>query len=107
MAHAPWHLRHIRGLLYVAFAISAVGVAMVAGMDDPKTPWVGARQLFGLWALGLLLTAMLIGPLTSVLRPFPLRANLIIGRRAIGRAQVRRQPGRVEQVSAGTLGRHP
>ena len=84
MAHPPWHLRHIRAFLYVAFVISAVGVAMVGGMDDPQRPWVPARQLFGLWALGLLLTAMLIGPLTSVLRPFPLRGHLVLGRRAIG-----------------------
>jgi len=84
MAHTPWHLRHIRALLYVAFVICAVGVAMVGGMDNPEKPWVPARQLFGLWALGLLLTAMLIGPLTSVLRPFPLRGHLVLGRRAIG-----------------------
>ena len=64
--------------------MSAVGVAAVCAMDDPKTPWIGARQLFGLWALGLLLTSMLIGPLTSVFRPFPFLGHLILGRRAIG-----------------------
>ncbi|MEO8499979.1 MAG: ferric reductase-like transmembrane domain-containing protein, partial [Vicinamibacteria bacterium] len=84
MSHPLWHLRHVRAIMYVAFTLSAIGVAVVCAMDDPKTPWVGARQLFGLWALGLLITAMLIGPLTSVLRPFPLRAHLVLGRRAIG-----------------------
>jgi DMSO/TMAO reductase YedYZ heme-binding membrane subunit len=84
MHHAPWHLRHVRSLLYAAFTISAVGVAVVCAMDDPETPWIGARQLYGLWALGLLLTSMLIGPLTSVFRPFPFRGHLILGRRAIG-----------------------
>ena len=76
MHHAPWRLRHIRPLPYAAFALSAAGVAVVSVADDPKTPWIGARRLFGLWALGLLITSMLIGPLTSVFRPLPLRAYL-------------------------------
>ena len=84
MNRAAWHLRHIRAILYVAFALSAVGVGVACAMDDPKTPWVGGRQLYGLWALGLLITSMLIGPLTSVLKPIPLRAHLVLGRRAIG-----------------------
>jgi sulfoxide reductase heme-binding subunit YedZ len=84
MHHAPWHLRHIRPLLYAAFTLSAVGVAVVCAMDDPEKPWIGARQLFGLWALGLLLASMLIGPLTAVFRPFPFRGHLVLGRRAIG-----------------------
>lgn len=84
MHRAPWHLRHIRALLYAAFALSAIGVAVVCAMDDLAKPWIGARQLFGLWALALLLTSMLIGPLTSVFRPFPLRGHLVLGRRAIG-----------------------
>lgn len=84
MSRVPWHLRHFRPILYAAFVVSAVGVAAVCAMDDPKTPWIGARQLFGLWALGLLLTSMLIGPLTSVFRPFPFLGHLILGRRAIG-----------------------
>lgn len=84
MHHAPWHLRHVRPLLYGAFTLSAIGVAVVCAMDDPETPWIGARQLFGLWALGLLLASMLIGPLTAVFRPFPFRGHLVLGRRAIG-----------------------
>ncbi|MBX7185903.1 MAG: ferric reductase-like transmembrane domain-containing protein [Vicinamibacteria bacterium] len=84
MSRVPWHLRHFRAILYAAFTVSAIGVAAVCGMDDPKTPWIGARQLFGLWALGLLLTSMLIGPLTSVFRPFPFLGHLILGRRAVG-----------------------
>jgi sulfoxide reductase heme-binding subunit YedZ len=84
MHHAPWHLRHVRALLYAAFTLSGVGVAVVCAMDDPEKPWIGARQLFGLWALGLLLASMLIGPLTSVFRPFPFRGHLVLGRRAIG-----------------------
>lgn len=84
MHHAPWHLRHVRPLLYAGFALSAVGIAGVCAMDDPDKPWIGARQLFGLWALGLLLASMLIGPLTAVFRPFPFRGHLVLGRRAIG-----------------------
>jgi len=84
MHHAPWHLRHIRSLLYAGFTLSAVGVGVVCAMDDPEKPWIGARQLYGLWALGLLLASMLIGPLTTVFRPFPFRGHLILGRRAIG-----------------------
>lgn len=84
MHHAPWHLRHVRPLLYAAFILSAVGVGVVCAMDDPEKPWIGARQLFGLWALGLLLASMLIGPLTAVFRPFPFRGHLVLGRRAIG-----------------------
>jgi sulfoxide reductase heme-binding subunit YedZ len=84
MHHASWHLRHIRKILYVAFSVAAIGVGVVCAMDDPKTPWIGARQLYGLWALGLLLASMLIGPLTAIFRPFPLRGHLILGRRAIG-----------------------
>jgi len=84
MHHAPWHLRHVRPILYAAFTLAAVGVGVVCAMDDPEKPWIGARQLFGLWALGLLLASMLIGPLTSVFRPFPFRGHLVLGRRAIG-----------------------
>jgi DMSO/TMAO reductase YedYZ heme-binding membrane subunit len=80
----PWHLRRIRALLYAAFAMSALGVIVVCAMDDPAKPWIGARQLLGLWALGLLIASMLIGPLTSTLRPFPLRGHLVLGRRAMG-----------------------
>ncbi|MEO5762607.1 MAG: ferric reductase-like transmembrane domain-containing protein [Vicinamibacteria bacterium] len=84
MTRPSWLLRHIRAVLYVGLALSAVGVAVVCAVDDPETPWIGGRQLFGLWALSLLITSMLIGPLTSVLRPFPFRAYLVLGRRAIG-----------------------
>lgn len=84
MSRVPWHLRHFRVVLYVVFAASAIGVGAVCAMEDPKTPWIGGRQLFGLWALGLLLTSMIIGPLTYVFRPFPFLGHLILGRRAIG-----------------------
>lgn len=84
MHHAPWHLRHVRALLYAAFTLTALGIAVTCAMDDPKTPWIGARQLYGLWALGLLLASMLIGPLTAIFRPFPFRGHLVLGRRAIG-----------------------
>ena len=66
MHHAPWHLRHVRALLYAASVLSAVGVVVACALDDPVKPWIGARQLLGLWALGLLLASMLIGPLTAV-----------------------------------------
>ena len=45
---------------------------------------IGLRQLFGLWALGFLLAAMFIGPLTTVLPWIPLKAHLILARRAVG-----------------------
>lgn len=84
MHHAPWHLRHVRALLYAASVLSAVGVVVACALDDPVKPWIGARQLLGLWALGLLLASMLVGPLTAVFRPFPFRGHLVLGRRALG-----------------------
>ncbi|HEY6333826.1 MAG TPA: ferric reductase-like transmembrane domain-containing protein [Blastocatellia bacterium] len=45
---------------------------------------MNARELYGLWALALLLTAMVIGPLIFVLPWLPLRGELAIARRALG-----------------------
>ena len=59
---------------------------MACRMDEENWTalWVGMRQLFGLWALGFLLAAMMVGPLTSVLPRLPLKAHLLFARRAIG-----------------------
>src|SRR5204862_3121990 len=45
---------------------------------------VDARQLYGLWALGLLLAALLLGPLTAGWPRLPLRSPLRYARRAVG-----------------------
>jgi DMSO/TMAO reductase YedYZ heme-binding membrane subunit len=46
--------------------------------------WVGARELYGLWALGLLIAAMITGPLVFVVPWLPLKGHLMIARRAFG-----------------------
>ncbi|HWE96513.1 MAG TPA: ferric reductase-like transmembrane domain-containing protein [Tepidisphaeraceae bacterium] len=66
--------------------IAAVAITVSAkwGVSDLRQVLVAARQLYGLWALALLLTSMLLGPLTSVLPWMPFKPSLIYGRRAIG-----------------------
>ena len=82
----PWHMRHARPIVYAAGAAAMAAVAVVAWTDsaDPGVRLVTARQLFGLWALGLVLASMLVGPLTAVLPWFPLRPTLMYARRAVG-----------------------
>lgn len=82
----PWHLRLTRGMVYVCAILALDGMAVSCRMDaaSPAEAWIAARQLFGLWALGLLLAAMLIGPLTFILPWLPLRAHLALARRAVG-----------------------
>lgn len=82
----PWHLRHVRPLVYSALAIAAIGIAYVSVSDarDAIAAWVAARELYGLWALGLMLAAMAPGPLIFVLPWLPLRAHLMLARRALG-----------------------
>jgi len=81
-----WHFRFARVIIYIGAVVAAVVVAVVSVMDAPDAgqALVGARQLYGLWALGLMLAAMLIGPLTSVLPWFPFKVSLMYGRRAVG-----------------------
>ena len=81
-----WHFRWARGLIYAGAIIAAVGVVVSCAWDeaDVGKVLVAARQLFGLWALGLLLASMLLGPLTSVFPWLPLRSTLMYGRRAVG-----------------------
>jgi sulfoxide reductase heme-binding subunit YedZ len=82
----PWHMRHSRTIVYAAGAAAMIAVAVVAWTDSPE--WgvrlVTARQLLGLWALGLVLASLLVGPLTAVLPWFPLRPTLMYARRAVG-----------------------
>jgi len=82
----PWHLRNIRKLIYAALILTILGVAIAStwGVPDATHAWVGARELFGLWALGLLLASMIPGPLTFVLPWIPFRGHLILARRALG-----------------------
>lgn len=82
----PWHFRFARGLIYVGALVAAAAVAFSAkwGESDLGQVLVAARQLYGLWALALLLASMLLGPLTSVLPWLPFRASLMYGRRAVG-----------------------
>jgi DMSO/TMAO reductase YedYZ heme-binding membrane subunit len=75
---APWHVRNIRGFIYAGLVVAIVGIAVSSG------GWVGARELYGLWALGLLITAMAPGPLNYVFPWLPIRAHLMLGRRALG-----------------------
>jgi DMSO/TMAO reductase YedYZ heme-binding membrane subunit len=82
----PWHIRNIRNLIYAGLFAIAVGIAVVSysSAPDATQAWVGARELYGLWALVLLLSAMVAGPLNFVLPWLPVRAHLILGRRALG-----------------------
>jgi DMSO/TMAO reductase YedYZ heme-binding membrane subunit len=86
LSHTPWHLRNIRKFIYVglAFAIVAVAVSCFVGEPNRSVAWIGARELYGLWALALLVSSMLPGPINYVMPWFPLRAHLVLGRRAIG-----------------------
>jgi|WetSurMetagenome_2_1015567.scaffolds.fasta_scaffold156101_1 methionine sulfoxide reductase heme-binding subunit len=86
MSRQPWHVRYARALVYVVVAASIVGVGVVAAIDGP-TPaeaTVEARELYGLWALGLLLASMVAGPLAFVLPWLPVNGHLLVARRALG-----------------------
>ena len=86
MPNSPWHLRHIRQLIYAALVVTAISIALTAVLDAPNATqaWIEARQYYGLWALGILLAAMIIGPLCFVLPWLPIKAHLVLGRRALG-----------------------
>lgn len=82
----PWALKNIRKLIYFALGIAVIGTAISCVIDVPDAAhiWIGARQMYGLWALALLVAAMLPGPLSFVLPWIPFKPYLIMGRRAIG-----------------------
>jgi len=86
VSNKPWHLRHARGLIYAALIATIIGIAVASawGAQDATAAWVGARELYGLWALGLLIAAMITGPLVFVVPWLPLKGHLMIARRALG-----------------------
>ena len=86
MSKPAWHLRHLRALIYAGLFVTLAGIAYMSRSNAPDVPqaWVQARELYGLWALGLLLSAMLCGPLSFVVPWLPIRGHLMLGRRALG-----------------------
>ena len=64
-----WYFRHARSFVYFGFGVAAIFIAALAHSDsqDMGRALVEARQLYGLWALALLLASMIIGPVVSVL----------------------------------------
>jgi sulfoxide reductase heme-binding subunit YedZ len=86
MSQTPWHLRNVRTLIYAGLALTIVSIGIDSFLEsaDAVQAWVLARQMFGLGALALLLSAMIIAPLCFVLPWLPLKAHLALGRRALG-----------------------
>lgn len=86
MSSQPWHLRRIRILIYTGLGLVIAGIAYASGSGaaDFYQGCVTARELFGLWALSLLVASMLPGPLIFVLPWLPLKGHLMLGRRALG-----------------------
>ncbi len=80
-----WLTRHITAIVSVAAGATILGIALTA-VSEPNTSaaLIAGRQMYGLTALGVLLAATTIGPLTAVLPRVPLRGMLLAGRRAIG-----------------------
>jgi methionine sulfoxide reductase heme-binding subunit len=81
---ATWQTRYTRPVLYIAGFAAMAGVGVAAAMENAGMRLVVARQLFGLWALGLVFASMLIGPLTAVLPWLPIKPALLHGRRVVG-----------------------
>lgn len=86
VSKASWHVRNIRKLIYTLLGFTAVWIAYssVSGAATATQAWVSARESYGLWALALLVASMLPGPLNFVLAWLPIRAHLVLGRRALG-----------------------
>jgi len=86
MSKVPWHLKGIRKLVYCALGIALLGIAISSALysTNASQAWIAARQLYGLWALALLVASMLPGPLVFALPWMPFKAHLIMGRRALG-----------------------
>lgn len=81
-----WQFQYGRAMVYLGAAIAAVGIVIASRLQSPsfEQTLVSVRQLFGLWALGLLLASMILGPLAFVLPWLPLKSALLYSRRAIG-----------------------
>ena len=64
-------------MIYAGLFGTAIGIAAVSysSAKDPTQAWVAARELYGLWALGLLLSAMVPGPLIFVLPWLPVKGH--------------------------------
>jgi DMSO/TMAO reductase YedYZ heme-binding membrane subunit len=80
-------LRASRGIVYVALAATLAGSILGSFADkdwDTGAGLLEACQMLGLAAMGALLAAMSIGPLTSVFPSLPLRGHLLYARRAVG-----------------------
>jgi len=86
LAGHPWHLRHIRGIIYIGLVIAIISIFVVSyqGVSEGTPVNVSVREYSGLWALALLLASMLPGPLNYVFPWLPLRGHLVLGRRALG-----------------------
>ena len=80
-----WVIRNSTWLMVmaVAFTIAAIGIAATFE-PTPEAAFIAARQMYGLTALGVLLGACIIGPLTAVFPRMPLRRILMANRRSIG-----------------------
>ena len=61
----PWYFRNARNLVYGFTGLVLVLIPVSAAFDSLSLGdmLVAVRQLYGLWSLALLLTAMSIGPL--------------------------------------------
>ena len=80
-----WMVRNITVLVGIAVAGTMVGIGITSSLEPTAADaFITARQLYGLTALGVLLSACLIGPLTAVFPRLPLKSVLLAGRRAIG-----------------------
>ena len=80
--HPRSHLS--RPLIYAASSVAAIAIGLISASDRFGQRLVTARELFGLWALGLLLASLIIGPLFAVVPRLPLRSPIMYGRRALG-----------------------
>ena len=80
-----WITRNITLITGVVISGTIIGIAIVSA-SEPTTEaaFIAARQVYGLTAMGILLGACLIGPLTAVFPRMPLNGMLRAGRRAIG-----------------------
>jgi DMSO/TMAO reductase YedYZ heme-binding membrane subunit len=84
--NVSWHIRKIRGLIYIAVFLTTVAIGASAYVQAPDLVqfWVAAREYYGMAALGFLLASVAAGPLNYVAPWLPIRAHLALGRRALG-----------------------